>query len=227
MIPRWFPKKFYWWGTHLLPRMAIFAKKMLFTQFKLYKEHDHLLPPLPFVSEKVLKRFPWPETLPSQRTVAHYARLTPTIAGEKIQQRTEECRRQCQRCWQPRRGEALSSCPSSSRWELHCRRGCWRGRHREPTSSLHLRGEKFKISGNVSKSWIFSTRNINMSFHLRGRRGRNRSPRERSRHCWRREPLSWPPCRSRTSPFEAPGVSLLLILAKHIVCVFLYLVCTF
>ena len=87
-------------------------------------------------------------------------------------------------------------------------------------------GKKFKISGNVSRSWIFSTKNIDMSFHLRGKRGRNRSPRERSRHCWRREPLSWPPCRSRTSPFEAPGVILLLILAEHIVCVFFYILFT-
>ena len=54
MIPRWFPKKFYWWGTHLLPRMAIFAKKCCSPHLSLTKSmitfcpHYHLF----------LKKFP-------------------------------------------------------------------------------------------------------------------------------------------------------------------------
>ena len=35
-----------------MPKLAVFAQKILFTPFKPYKKHDHLLLPLPSVSDR-------------------------------------------------------------------------------------------------------------------------------------------------------------------------------
>ena len=168
-----------------MPKLAVFARKRLFTQFKPCKKHDHLLPQLPFVSDR--KKF---------SDGFHDLRLCRPKEQWPI---THDLPQPLQ---EKKSNNALKNAGDNVKGADN------QGGEKHYLLALHHPGENCTVGEDVDEAdtenphpvstfvgensyyrktfknlGYFQQKNIDISFHLRGRRGRSRSPRERSRHC--------------------------------------------